>query len=276
MAPHADPFELRINPRIRNMIPSVQPDELRLLEESLELYGCRDPLVTWSKTGELLDGHNRYAICRKHGWHFDVIEIGEEDIPDERAAMVWVLKNQLGRRNLTDAQRVQLALELEKTLAPEAKERSRANLKRGKSKKPDVPKSERREPRGRSIDQVAKTAGVGKDTVSKVKRVLAHGDDETKQAMLSGEVSINAAAKKVPAKERKRAPKGPEPPLPPPRLVKTGSKRTEVDVLDEAVAKINQTIDAAVAEDRRARPMVVYMLRQIATALLQRAEELSQ
>lgn len=275
MAPHADPFELRINPRIRNMIPSVQPDELRLLEESLELYGCRDPLVTWSKTGELLDGHNRYAICRKHGWHFDVIEIGEEDIPDERAAMVWVLKNQLGRRNLTDAQRVQLALELEKTLAPEAKKRKRATqIKKGRKLPTKVEQNSA--PPEKTRIRVAKAAGVSHDTVSKVKRVLERGDEQTKSDMLNGQVSINAAAKKVPAEKRKRAPKGPEPPLPPPRLVKTGSKRTEVDVLDEAVAKINQTIDAAVAEDRRARPMVVYMLRQIATALLQRAEELSQ
>jgi hypothetical protein len=43
--------------------------------------------------------------------------------PDREAAMVWIIANQLGRRPLTPSQRAALALEIEKQLAAEAKNR---------------------------------------------------------------------------------------------------------------------------------------------------------
>jgi hypothetical protein len=49
----------------------------------------------------LLDGHNRYAICQELGKPFSIIEM---EFPDKDNAMLWILKNQLGRRNLNDTQ----------------------------------------------------------------------------------------------------------------------------------------------------------------------------
>ena len=34
------------------------------LEQNLISDGCRDPLTTWH--GVIIDGHNRYELCRKH------------------------------------------------------------------------------------------------------------------------------------------------------------------------------------------------------------------
>lgn len=39
-----------------------------MLERSILAEGCRDALVLWGDV--LVDGHNRYGICQKHGLPF--------------------------------------------------------------------------------------------------------------------------------------------------------------------------------------------------------------
>lgn len=91
---------MKINPEFKSLIPPLAPEELAQLESNILSDGCRDPLVTWQ--GTLLDGHNRYAICQRHGIKFTTVEM---EFADEDAAMDWMDANQLGRRNLTPDQR---------------------------------------------------------------------------------------------------------------------------------------------------------------------------
>ena len=65
--------------------------------------GCESPLIVWN--GVIVDGHNRYAIFRKHGIPFS---IQEKNFSSRGDAMLWMLHNQLGRRNLNSYQRVEL------------------------------------------------------------------------------------------------------------------------------------------------------------------------
>lgn len=81
------------------LIPPLSAEEMNQLEANILQDGCRDPLVLWN--GTLLDGHNRYRICQKHGLNFTTHEIG---LTDREAAIDWIDKNQLGRRNLTPEQ----------------------------------------------------------------------------------------------------------------------------------------------------------------------------
>jgi ParB-like chromosome segregation protein Spo0J len=107
-----------IDPEIEALIPSLKPDEQSKLRESIKTEGCRDPLVVWKGHNILLDGHNRYAICRDLGIQFKIAEL---DFPDKDHAMLWILRNQLGRRNLSDFQFKLLVgqeYELEKKLTP--------------------------------------------------------------------------------------------------------------------------------------------------------------
>ena len=92
--------KMKINPTFRALIPPLAPEELAQLEANIINDGCRDPLVVWN--GTLIDGHNRYAICEKHGIKFETVEM---EFADEDAAMDWMDANQLGRRNLTPDQR---------------------------------------------------------------------------------------------------------------------------------------------------------------------------
>jgi hypothetical protein len=92
--------EIEIDPKFSSLIPSLTPDEYEKLEESLVREGCRDPLVLWGKI--LVDGHNRYEICRKHNLTFNT---HEKEFKSENEAINWIIDNQLGRRNLTAEQK---------------------------------------------------------------------------------------------------------------------------------------------------------------------------
>jgi len=85
-----------IDPEFKALIPPLAAEELAQLEANILRDGCRDPLVVWN--GTLIDGHNRHAICTKHGLPFDEIEM---EFPDRESVMDWMDANQLGRRNLT-------------------------------------------------------------------------------------------------------------------------------------------------------------------------------
>ena len=89
---------IQIDSELRALIPPLSSEERSQLEVNLVAEGCRDPLVVWKGHHILLDGHNRYEICRTQSIDFNTVEI---DLPDRDAAHDWLINNQLGRRNLT-------------------------------------------------------------------------------------------------------------------------------------------------------------------------------
>src|SRR5262245_42040142 len=98
---------LVIDPELRALCPPLSDEERAQLEANLLADGCRDPLAVWRPEEPdgpvvLLDGHNRYGICLKHGLTFTTVAI---PLDSREAAMDWMITNQLGRRNLTPEQK---------------------------------------------------------------------------------------------------------------------------------------------------------------------------
>ena len=91
---------LTINSQFQHLIPQPSKEELTLLEQSLLEDGCRDSIIIWNNT--IVDGHNRYSICKKHNLPF---KTESKSFDSEEEAEIWIIKNQLSRRNLTDQQR---------------------------------------------------------------------------------------------------------------------------------------------------------------------------
>ena len=91
---------LKINTVYQNLIRPLSAEELHQLEENLLRDGCLDPIITWN--GYIIDGHNRYSICQKHGIRFDVKEMV---FSCREEAIAWICANQLGRRNLSEETR---------------------------------------------------------------------------------------------------------------------------------------------------------------------------
>lgn len=178
-------MKLNIDQEYKALIPPLAADELTQLEANILQDGCRDPIVVWEDT--IIDGHNRYAICKNHGLTFKTVTI---EFTDRSHAKEWIIRNQFGRRNLAPYVRVSLALELESTIA----ERAKANqkLSEGAGNKGLTKSSNLSEPINTRAE-IAKTAGVSEDTVAKVKTIKAKASDEVKQKVASGEMSINKA-----------------------------------------------------------------------------------
>ena len=89
---------VNIDSEFKKLIPPLTKEERSQLEENILAEGCRDPLTVWKGHNILLDGHNRYEICDKYGVEFYVSEI---ELGDREEAKIWILQNQLGRRNLS-------------------------------------------------------------------------------------------------------------------------------------------------------------------------------
>lgn len=94
--------DIKIDPEFENEIFPLTEIEFKQLEENILSDGIViTPLIVWN--GILIDGHNRYKIIQKYPEiSYTVHEI---DFPNRFAAIAWVCKNQLGRRNLTFEQK---------------------------------------------------------------------------------------------------------------------------------------------------------------------------
>lgn len=171
---------LTIDSEFQSLIPPLADDERAELEASLQAEGCRDALTVWAGQGILVDGHNRYAICQAHGIPF---EVKEREFEDRDAAKLWIIGNQLGRRNLTDAARIRLARARAGLLKAEAEKRMMAG-RADPSRKSDE---------GRSDVQAGKIAGVGKDKYRQGEVIIEQAPPALQKKWDAGEITTHRA-----------------------------------------------------------------------------------
>ena len=93
---------LSIDPEFQSKIPPLTAEERSQLEANiLEEGRLLNPLIVWK--GIIVDGHNRFEILKEHPEiEYTVLE---KEFAGREEAIVWICKNQLGRRNLTPEQR---------------------------------------------------------------------------------------------------------------------------------------------------------------------------
>lgn len=91
---------LQIDAEFKNLIRPLKRKEYLALEDNIISEGCRDAIVTWNNI--IIDGHNRYEICHRNGIPFKVIE---KSFSCREEVIVWICKNQLGRRNISEETR---------------------------------------------------------------------------------------------------------------------------------------------------------------------------
>jgi len=90
-------MQITVDNELKSYIRPLKEEEFEKLKESILSEGIRDPLVVWQ--GILLDGHHRYKIAQEHNLEYKTVEI---ELQDKEAMKEWIIKNQLGRRNLTE------------------------------------------------------------------------------------------------------------------------------------------------------------------------------
>lgn len=198
--------ELKINPELRDFIPPLSGEEKKQLEDSLLKYGYKGaPIYIWNDY--IVDGHNRYELCKKHNIEFPVEELILGDNATIIDVMEWMINTQLGRRNLPPAQRLAVMDKFKRKIQEQAnnkKENSDKLFHGNQYQVVSSPNGEHTKNKIHTDKELAKMAGVGTGTVARFNKVMKSDDEELKKKVLSNEVSINAGYEKVREKEKQK------------------------------------------------------------------------
>ena len=195
-------MDIVVNEELKAYIDPLTPEEYEALERSILAEGCHDALVLWGDV--LVDGHNRYGICRKHGLPFQTVQNTRfQSIEDVH---LWMIDQHLGRRSISDFQRGVLALRKREIVAKRRVEPVAAQS-------PDAPAAEAANeaqapvPAPAPLDTreaVAKAARVSSNQIVMIEKIQKQAAPEVVAAVKSGVISINAAAAvaSLPAEEQ--------------------------------------------------------------------------
>ena len=182
-----------IDKEFESLIPPLSPEEFQQLEENCVKEGIRDALITWN--GILVDGHNRFKIAAKHGLHWNEKRM---EFADRDSAKVWIIDNQLGKRNLIPYDKTVLLLKRKEILSKTARQISNSNLKQGTAERPKLGS------RGRVNKQIGDIVGMGAENVRKVEAINNSGNTELIQQVRNGEKSIHQGWTDLKEKERRQ------------------------------------------------------------------------
>ncbi|RZJ12634.1 MAG: plasmid replication/partition related protein [Acidovorax sp.] len=185
-----------VNPELKAYIEPLTPDEHEALERSILSEGCRDALVLWGDV--LVDGHNRYGICEKHGLPFQTVQNPRFQSMED--VHLWMIDQHLGRRSVSDFQRGVLALRKREIIA-ERKARAAIAPEAGESAAgadvsvPSAASTALPAPDPlNSREAIAKAARLSSSQVVMIEKIQKQAAPELVAAVKSGTISINAAA----------------------------------------------------------------------------------
>ena len=160
----------------------IREKDLKNIEESMKNNGFNSglPITLWAGHDlTVIDGHTRLAAAKK--LLFAQIPVILKDFKDEAEALKYAIEMQTNRRNLTDAELINCINELDKRKSV------------GRPKK--IPSDEGIS--GGSAENTGKLLGISRAKVERIRAINDHASDEIKEAVKSGEMTVNMAYNKT-------------------------------------------------------------------------------
>ncbi|WP_367345518.1 plasmid replication/partition related protein [Stenotrophomonas bentonitica] len=189
-------MDIVVKEELKAYIDPLTADEHEALERSILAEGCRDALVLWNDV--LVDGHNRFGICQKHGLPFQTVQNTRFQSMDD--VHLWMIEQHLGRRSVSDFQRGVLALRKRDILA-ERHRADQAQLQRESDGEiaDATPEGDEDSPPWAPAPKVsradmAREARLSSSQVTMIERIHKQAAPELVEAVKSGVISISAAA----------------------------------------------------------------------------------
>jgi len=192
-------MHIAVNEELKAYIDPLTADEYEALERSILAEGCRDALVLWGDT--LVDGHNRYGICRKHGLPFQTVQ--NTQFRSMEDVHLWMIGQHLGRRSVSDFQRGVLALRQREIMAERrARAQAAASAERaeGTEDRSEGPAAATAAPgltepdALKSREAIARAARLSSSQVVAIEKIQKQAAPELVAAVKSGAISLNTAA----------------------------------------------------------------------------------
>ena len=176
-----------ILPEMAELLPPLSAEQSAALEEDLLRNGCYSPVIV-NEDMVIVDGHNRQALCEKHGLPYTMAVFSFEDLLE---AKQWALDTQKGRRNLEKWELGKIALKLK----PEIEAKARANQSAAGGDKSDkgalLTTLSEVLPSVSTRKELADAVGIGEVTMGKVMQIDENAPEVIKEALDKKELSIN-------------------------------------------------------------------------------------
>lgn len=223
--------DLVIDKEFDGLLPVLTLEEFERLEQSILKNGMLDPIKVWEEPGTgryiIIDGHNRYRILKKHNislkyWEDYKIMYADE-LPDRDAVKQWMLEQQLGRRNLSEAERYEIVQKFKSVFEKKAKE----NQSSGGKGLTNLSKVNTRK-------EMAKAVGVSEGTYQKMDKVMQSDNEELKQQLRDKKVSVDKAYREIKSTNQAK-------PITP---------EQQIDKLDKRVNEIDKSIESLQTEKK--------------------------
>lgn len=174
-------------PELAGLLPPLTGEQLAALEADLLKNGCYSPIIVNEDT-VIVDGHNRQSLCEKHGIPYNMAVFAFEDLLEAKR---WALDTQKGRRNLDKWELGKIALRLKSDIEARAKAKQQEYHGNQYESGPLTTLSEVQTPPMTTRKELADTVGIGEVTMGKVMQIDEHAPTAVKEALDSGDLSIN-------------------------------------------------------------------------------------
>ena len=178
--------------------PEMPSDRYDDLKKDILGLGLRRPIVLYE--GKILDGRHRHRACLEGG-----VDPSFEEFTGPGSAYDYVISENLKRRDLTPAQRLEVSTNLIEIMRRRAKERQSLSPGRPAKGLANLPKVSDNvipfEPQHVNAE-VAKIAGVSPRTAQDFITIKERGTEDDVRAAVDGRASISGKANEVRERER--------------------------------------------------------------------------
>ena len=203
--------ELKTNNTISDLVPEMTEKEYLDLKSSIEESGLRHP-IDINKDNTILDGRHRVRAYKSLG--YESIAVTKHDF-SESEAIKFVVDTAVNRRNLTEAQRLNIVLNSEDVIAEiveNNKNRQLSGLKNQNSSLGSVEPNDKIPTN--TNEEIGKLAGVSRATVNRAKKVRRE-NPEAYEKVVKGYSTWSKEFDNLPSVQESRAKKstGNKPPV---------------------------------------------------------------
>ncbi len=176
-------------PEMAELLPPLTGEQLAALETDILKNGCYSPVIV-NEDMVVIDGHNRQRLCEQHGLPYQMAVFSFEDMLE---AKQWALDTQKGRRNLDKWELGKIGLRLKPDIEARAKENMSAGGGDQKSEgaKSGCVNSQNPISPVNTTQELADAVGIGHQTMSRVMQIDEHAPAAVREALDSGDLSIN-------------------------------------------------------------------------------------
>ncbi len=192
---------------MEELFPPLSVEQISSLESDILENGCYAPVIV-NEDMVIIDGHNRFRICEKHGLPYKMLVFSLADLLE---AKQWALDTQKGRRNLDKWELGQIALRLKSDIEARAGanqsavggDKSNKGALSVNSPKALQPINTRKE--------MAQAVGIGEQAMGRIAQLAENVPQLLKNALENKELSINRgwrilkAVQQLPPEERESA-----------------------------------------------------------------------